>query len=81
MKRKLIGIIHWWMQLEPIRHRHWCPNTNDCYHRSVAWYCEGLFCSDVDRKPCPNCVENKFRICRGTMGASAIKCTCGHGSE
>ena len=24
VKQKIVGLIHWWIQLTPIRHRHWC---------------------------------------------------------
>lgn len=81
MKRKIIGLIHWWIQLEPVRHRHWCPVECDCYHRSIAWDCEGLWCVSQERKACPNCAAKHWRVCKGSCGGYALRCTCGHGSS
>jgi len=64
MKRKLIGLIHWWLQLEPIQHRHWCEIDpkgcgTRCEHEASCWYCEGIFCINQERKNCPGCENNK----------------------
>lgn len=58
MKRKLIALIHWWIQLEPVRHRHWCENRG-CAHTSSCWFCEGVFCVGQDQKNCPRCEMGK----------------------
>lgn len=75
---KFKALIQWFVLLELEEHRHWCPTANDCYHKSCAWYCKGLFCSHIERKPCPNCKQGLVRVCKGKMGEYA-PCTCGHG--
>ncbi len=80
MKKRLLGLIQWWMQLEPIEHRHWCLNRA-CYHSSIAWRCEGALCAHLEKKDCPNCKAGKPKTCKGTFGPGAARCTCGWGRD
>jgi hypothetical protein len=74
MKSKLIGLIHWWLQLAPVRHQHWCPvNEDRCYHSSVCWYCEGVFCIGQDKKKCAGCVTGN--PCKHKTGIPQL-CPC-----
>lgn len=84
LTRRLCGLVQWWMQLAPVRHRHWCPYAgvkpdDRCYHSSVCWYCDGLLCADQERKACPNCIAGKPDTCQGSCGQGGRRCTCGYG--
>jgi hypothetical protein len=84
-KRKLIGLIHWWLQLAPIRHQHWCEygpggfNDARCEHQSGSWMCEGLFCVGQERKNCPGCEKGK--PCKYGSGRNFHRCECGLGGH
>ncbi len=82
MKRKLIALLHWWLQLEPIRHRHWCEHNNgNCEHEGSCWFCEGVFCVAKERKNCPGCAKGKpcprVPLDKRYYG---YKCECGLGN-
>ena len=78
MRRKLIGLIHWWMQLAPIRHQHWCVVKKwECEHEGASWVCDGVFCLGQERKDCPGCEAGK--PCRYGSGRNFSKCDCGLG--
>ena len=74
-RQKMVGLLHWWLQLAPIRHRHWCPTDGDprCYHASICWYCEGAFCVDLERKKCAGCEASN--PCKHRLGAGTL-CGC-----
>ena len=89
VRNKLVGLIHWWLLLEPIEHKHWCTyqkpdgtiktDEERCYHSGICWYCIGISCIGVERKDCPNCEAGKSKTCLGRFGVRGVACTCGHG--
>lgn len=74
-RNKIIGLVHWWLQLGPIKHRHWCPanEENRCYHQSICWYCEDAFCISQERKKCAGCEAGN--PCKHKTGVVSV-CPC-----
>lgn len=86
IKRKLIGLIHWWIELEPKEHRHWCLIGNGiperCEHQHSAWHCYGAFCINQERKNCPRCESGS--ACPPipySQRSYLSRCECGLGGE
>jgi hypothetical protein len=57
---RIRGLLQWFWQLTPEEHRHWCmyyvgEDRNPCKHTSSCWMCNGITCSDMERKNCPAC--------------------------
>jgi hypothetical protein len=84
-KRKLVGLIHWWISLEPVRHQHWCvidravESADRCEHQFSSWVCEGLLCLGQERKNCPGCERGK--PCKLGSGKNFMRCECGMGGH
>ena len=70
MLKKIKGLVHWFVALEPIEHKHWYTltgatkdeygyNSGRCDHQIGCWYCSGWFCGNIERKDCVECTERK----------------------
>lgn len=81
LRRKLVGLIHWWLQLAPVRHSHWCESNSNgmndgrCEHQTACWYCEGVFCINQERKNCPGC--ERGQPCNPKLRMPYGPCACG----
>jgi hypothetical protein len=61
MIEKIKALLQWLVQLERNEHRHWCfiRYPEECKNAHSAWMCNGIFCSNKDRKDCINCVRSE----------------------
>lgn len=84
MKRKIVALIQWWLQLEPVDHRHWCLLGDDhphCEHQHAAWHCTGALCINQERKDCPGCeLGQPCEPIPLEKRSYLTKCPCGLGS-